>query len=122
MSDLSNTAAHSTSSITDSSYLESEDHLEQHHLTSLGEEFSHSYGTRGDGDTSTQAPSRTFLIALDHSEFSYYAYEWAVENLINPKANDAVVLATVREPVLVPGAYGKIQLSPQNFPSAYLRP
>lgn len=49
---------------------------------------------------------RTILIALDHSNHSEKALQWAMDNLIRVDGGDLVVLCTVREPVLVPGAYG----------------
>lgn len=51
--------------------------------------------------------ARTIVIALDSSPSSENAFEWACSNFIRPNDNDLIVLATVREPVLVPGAYGK---------------
>ncbi|KAI3638840.1 hypothetical protein MIR68_003338 [Amoeboaphelidium protococcarum] len=55
---------------------------------------------------STPRFARTVLIALDNSIASDKAFEWAMHNFIRPQGNDLVVLTTVREPVLVPGAYG----------------
>jgi hypothetical protein len=57
--------------------------------------------------TPTQAKyKRTVIIALDHSPHSEKALQWAMDNLIRLDGSDLVVLTTVREPVLVPGAYG----------------
>lgn len=50
--------------------------------------------------------SRVILVALDTSPTSETAFKWALENMVDPKKNDLIVLVTVREPVLVPGAYG----------------
>ncbi|KAI3630993.1 hypothetical protein MIR68_010977 [Amoeboaphelidium protococcarum] len=61
--------------------------------------------TEGDMN-STPRFARTVLIALDNSIASDKAFEWAMHNFIRPQGNDLVVLTTVREPVLVPGAYG----------------
>jgi nucleotide-binding universal stress UspA family protein len=50
--------------------------------------------------------SRTIMIALDTSPYSEQAFEWALTNIVSKDNKDLVVLVTVREPVLVPGAYG----------------
>jgi hypothetical protein len=43
-------------------------------------------------------------VAVDASANSQKAFQWALDNFI--RDGDLVVLTTVREPVLVPGAYG----------------
>ena len=56
--------------------------------------------------TSGAGHKRTIMIALDTSPYSEQAFQWALNNLVSKTGQDLVVLVTVREPVLVPGAYG----------------
>jgi len=49
----------------------------------------------GESNVDPNSKSRTVLIALDHSNHSAYAFEWAKENLLNADT-DLVVLVNVR--------------------------
>jgi nucleotide-binding universal stress UspA family protein len=60
----------------------------------------------GPKDADNSKFSRTVMIALDSSADSEHAFQWALKNFIRADGNDLVILATVREPVLIPGAYG----------------
>ncbi|CAG8464361.1 3713_t:CDS:2 [Paraglomus brasilianum] len=59
--------------------------------------------------------SRTIVIALDHSEHSHHAFNWAVKNFLR-KECDKVVLVNVRPVPTVPGPYGE----PAAIGAAYM--
>lgn len=83
---------------------DAEEHIEHHHMDSQDT-------AKASQPLLSGAPSsfkRTIMVALDASESSDHAFQWALDNMINANGGDLLVLATVREPVIVPGAYGMI--------------
>ncbi|KAI8820700.1 uncharacterized protein EV422DRAFT_59939 [Fimicolochytrium jonesii] len=61
-----------------------------------------------------QTHQRIIAVALDQSEHSEYAFNWALENLINPQS-DQVVLLNVREVVNVPASFGLIYMDIRDW-------
>jgi nucleotide-binding universal stress UspA family protein len=76
-----------------------EEHLEHHHIHEQEQQ-------KAPAAAASASYSKVYMIAIDHSPYAEHAFQWALNNLIHKDANELVVLTTVREPVLVPGAYG----------------
>ncbi|CAG8834267.1 26389_t:CDS:2, partial [Racocetra persica] len=58
-----------------------------------------------DQDAESQTPiTRVIVIAIDQSEHSQHAFDWAVKNFLR-KESDLVVLVNVRPTPSVPGPY-----------------
>ncbi|CAG8665571.1 7072_t:CDS:2 [Ambispora leptoticha] len=57
-----------------------------------------------DQDAKHSQISRVFVIAIDHSSHSQYAFDWAVKNILR-KETDLVVLINVRPIPSIPGPY-----------------
>ncbi|KND02077.1 hypothetical protein, variant [Spizellomyces punctatus DAOM BR117] len=53
--------------------------------------------------------TRVIAIALDHSEYSAYAFKYTLENIVNPKT-DQVVLLNVRDIVNIPSSFGLVYM------------
>ncbi|KAJ3066434.1 hypothetical protein HK102_007654, partial [Quaeritorhiza haematococci] len=51
--------------------------------------------------TSTSRPRRIVCIAIDHSDCSEYAFNWAIENLIKPETDQVVLLNSRPVPATV---------------------
>ncbi|TPX65124.1 hypothetical protein SpCBS45565_g05401 [Spizellomyces sp. 'palustris'] len=60
-------------------------------------------------DQEPSTHTRVIAIALDHSEYSAYAFKYTLENIINPKT-DQVVLLNVRDIVNVPSSFGLVYM------------
>jgi hypothetical protein len=71
-------------------------------------------------DNSMESPKRVIAIAIDSSgityalliytlEFSHYAFEWALENIVRPES-DQVVLLNVRPHIVPPVLHGGLPL------------
>ncbi|KAL1919397.1 uncharacterized protein VTP21DRAFT_2090 [Calcarisporiella thermophila] len=58
-----------------------------------------------DVSTEDKTVTRIVFIAVDHSPHSQYAFSWALENFVRPES-DLVILANVRQNVMLPGPYG----------------
>ncbi|CAG8691185.1 10386_t:CDS:2, partial [Dentiscutata erythropus] len=66
-------------------------------------------------DAESQTPiSRVIVIAIDQSEHSQHAFDWAIKNFLR-KDSDLVVLVNVRPVPMVPGPYAAIGASYMDF-------